>query len=244
MSRGSGHETARGEASDPLPAAHTLWTGPADASIRQVGRNTVVESRVQIRPWLRWVEHGESRSEEETRRPLARRQETRILETRGEAESRGGLVTLRLIGEESHAVEDGRQRRIAGQWDRTWGRGFLTYLAFDGRRERAWPGNQSGPVDQWVPEVRFTWRRSAWQTDASLGGSVNWRRATDLSTGAVDGTETRVERSVIASGSVQPVRILTLKLRYSWTLVREDPIAGSGGRHTDQDVRITFLLRA
>ncbi len=241
----TGNETALGEASDPFPAARTLWMGPADASTRRVGRNAVVESRVQIRPWLRWVEHAERRSEEEIRRPLARRQETRILETRAEAERPGGLVTVRLIGEESSALEERRQRRIAGQWDQTWGRGFLTYFACDGKREKTWLGNRSGRVDQWVPELRFTWRRSVWQTDASLGGSVNWRRARDLSTGAAAATETRVERSMIASGSVQPVRVLTLKLRYSWSLVTEEPIGGSSeGRRTDHDVRITLLLRA
>jgi hypothetical protein len=96
----------------------------------------------------------------------------------------------------------------------------------------------------WNPEVRVTLRRARWQLDASLGGSLTWNRTKDVSSGATGGWDVTREQSLTAQLSLQPWRILSLKVQY-W-LNRSESGQDASGKvwEIDHDLRLRFQIRA
>lgn len=240
-----GDETGRGEAGDRRPGAEFLWGASWKPRRLLVERRATMESRLQVFSWLRWIERLEHRSESEEREPLRSAGVTRLIETRMEAKPSAGLLTLRAILERSERGEQEESRRFVGQWDQGWGRGFLTYLALEGRHEKMNERNLRAQIRDWTPEARLSWRRSRWQTDASIGVSLNWNRSEDASLGAASKAETKRRAGLTTSLSVQPVKILTLKLRHLYSFTKMPAAeAGSFARDEDHDFRVTVLLRS
>jgi hypothetical protein len=223
------------EAGDPgvaLPGGSALWRAAADASLRQRARDGVVETRLQALSWLRLVERWEETTSS-TRRPGSGRDtRDRSWETRFELQPAGGLLILRGIA--GAALVPGwsetRSRRYIGQWDQTWGGGWLTNVTLDALRSDGRAGNLRSEEQLWNPQGRITWRRTRWQTDASIGWNLSWDRRRD------PGAEWREDRKRSADFtlSLQPHRVVALQGQYA--------ISG-GAAETTQELRIRVRVR-
>jgi len=238
-------EMEEGEPGLELPGSSSLWSESCEASERQRARNRVFETRIQILSWLRLVERWETESGRFTREDLMTEGGNRRLENRVEVAPPGGLVILRLIGEESdEGTVAGEKRRFSGQWDQTWGGGILTYVSLEAHREESEDRLVGDLEEMWNPQVQITCRRSRWQMDASLAGSLNWTRTKDTSRGSAGDWVQNRNQSLTASLNIHPYKILSLKLEY---LVNrsEIPLPAAGGLwETDHDVRVRVQVRA
>jgi hypothetical protein len=244
-----GSESEDGEPGIDLPGAASLWTRTSSTSRNQRARNMTLESRVQLFAWMRWVERWEHRSDETSREGLRNEGSRDRLENRLEIRPSGGLLTLRAIGtnEEKEGDESEKERHFSGQWDQTWGRGFLTYLSLDTYRTELRNRALGDLTYLWNPQARVTWRRTRWQLDANLGGSLAWTRTKDTSVGVAGTWEVVRRQSINASLSARPVRVLTVKLQYDLSRSERDAEArasGSGRRwEIDHDLRLRLLVR-
>jgi hypothetical protein len=226
-----------GDPGAPLPGAAALWGAPSTASLRQSGRDGVVEARLQARSWLRIVEGWEEKLSEVERAGTGREARDRRWETRLEMQPAGGLLILRGLAGQARVPEgpETRTRQFVGQWDQTWGGGLLTNLALDALRADSRDRLLDSAQEIWNPQGRLTWRRSRWQTDASLGWGLTWDRRRDPATGS----RQERQRSLDVSLSLKPHRVLTFLAQYA---VRH---AGGGGpERTTQDLRLRLQVRA
>ena len=245
---GSGNED--GEPGIDLPGAGSLWREASDFSRRQRARSTTLESRVQLLAWMRWVERWELGSGRNTREKLESESASDRIENRLEIRPRGGLLTLRAIGthQDEKGSESEKQRHFSSQWDQTWGRGLLSYLALDAYRTETRNRALGDLTYLWNPQGRLTWRRTRWQVDATLGGSLSWTRTKDRSLAIADQWNVLRRQSLNASLSAQPVRILTVKLQYDFNRSERDPNAPEAGLvgrwEIDHDLRLRLMVRA
>lgn len=250
----SGESGLEGE---PLPAGSGLWRSVAGASLRRSGHTASLETRLQILSWLRLVERlRRERGDEESRRLSATEaghessQRSRLLESRLEVRPRGGLITLRAVTERRRAISmtdttlagggtdlraeaDTRSLRCAGEWNQTWGGGWLTYGALELRRSR---DHRPEPLREWTPQARLTYRRARGELDASLGFA--WR-CREIFVPGPGGGETRSDRrslDSLLSLSVRPLRLLTLKLQHQAIFER--------GLDTEQSIDLRLIVRA
>jgi hypothetical protein len=239
------NETDKGEPGVELPGSGSLFTRSRDASERRRVRNGIIEARVQIRPRVRLIERWETQSDETTREGLRTEGSGWRLENRLEIRPHGGLLILRAIGADSdNPGADDEERRFSGQWDQAWGRGILTYLSLEAKRIETRDRSVGQLNELWNPEVRVTLRRARWQLDASLGGSLTWNRTKDISPGTTGGWDVTREQSLTAQLSLQPWRILSLKVQYWLTRFENRQDASGKVWEIDHDLRLRFQIRA
>jgi hypothetical protein len=235
------NENEQGEPGIGLPDAGSLWSESADASQRRQTGTRVTEARLQLLSWLRLVERWETESDLFAREALETESETRRLENRLELDPRGGLVILRLIGtttEEGRA--ETRKRRFSGQWDQTWGHGIITYVSMEAQRTEMTDRNVGDVTELWNPQAQVTLRRSEWQLDATLAGSLTWNRVKDTSVGSMVDWDTIRSQVLTTSLSIHPTKILTVKMEYS--VNRAETSAKLW--ETNHDLRVRLQLRA
>ena len=240
------NETESGEPGIALPGASSLFREVDPISLRLKNRNNVVEGRAQLLPWMRLVERWEMERKLTSREGMKTEGETNRLENRLEMTPRGGLVILRAIGRDREEGSSSvKERRVLTQWDQTWGYGFLTYLSVEAKRTEAMDRDVGDLAHLWNPQTQITWRRSRWQLDASLGGSLSWERTRDISIGAADGWHETRRQTVSAALSAHPFSIMSTKLEYSLSRsVIPESGAGGSSRETDHDIRIRIQIRA
>ncbi len=243
------NETDNGEPGVSLPGAASLWVGPAEASQSRRARNGAVEARMQVGGRIRLIERVEIDSDRTTREGLISEGESWRLENRLEIRPDGGLLILRAIGAESQrGFHDGTERRLSGQWDQTWGRGWLTYVSLETHRTETRDRGLGDREDLWAPQARVTWRRDLWQLDASLGGSLTWVRTQDTSVGASRCWAERRRQSVTATLSARPLRLLSVKVQFGLNRSEVEPqtiATGTRSRwETDPDLRLRLQIRA
>jgi hypothetical protein len=261
-------ETDDGEPGTPLPDAGSLMSPVSDPTMQTRSGNGVVEGRYQINTWARLIERWDEESQRAAREGLETHDRRRELESRLEMKPTAGLVTLRGIFSraETDGAGDDTRRRFHGEWDQTWGGGILTYAAFEGERVEREDWNEGDLTHRLNPQARVTWRRSRWQLDATLGGGLTWTRTKGTSVGTSGGWIESRQQSLNASLSMQPLRLLTLKVDYElarsgggsvssadssergvvaaqrlW--MATGPTALSRWR-TEQEIRVRLLLRA
>jgi len=239
------NETERGEPGTELPGSASLWSETSDVSERHRGRNRIYETRLQIFSWLRLVERWETASERFTREGLSTEGDNRRLESRVESSPPGGLVILRWIEEDTEEeTVNGETHRFSGQWDQTWGGGILTYVSLEADRAETREAHVGDLTETWNPQAQITWRRSRWQLDASLGGSLQWTRTKDTSPGAPGGWQEDRSQTLSASLNVHPVPILSLKIEYLLNRSESSASTTAGASETDHDIRVRLQLRA
>jgi len=231
-----------GEPGDPQPGAASLFQPPEEYREQTATRSTLLEARVQINAWARWIERWETTRDRVIQAPLARTDRTRALESRLELRPRGGRITLRWRFEEPR--EEGSDapntRRLQGDWDQTWGGGWLSYLALLRRRAETRDRLVGERTTTWNPQARVTLRRTWLHLDASLGAAYQWSRWEDRSAGARLPARTAETITLSAACSLQPVRILTLHVQVGVNRAREtaDTDWTSG-----QDLRLRLSVR-
>jgi hypothetical protein len=242
------NETERGEPGVPLPDAGSLFRESRDASQRTRSRNGIIEARIQLLSWLRIVERWESETDRRDREGLASEGTRSRLENRVELRPTGGTVVLRAIGMNSdEAGTDVGERRFSGQWDQTWGRGWLTFLSLDAERTESRNRNVGDLRHLWNPLAQITWRRTRWQLDATLGGSLTWERSEDVSVGATESVKKTRRQALTTSLSVRPLPVATLKLEYGLNRNEVGPAtenpAPAPGWETSHDLRLRLQFR-
>ncbi|MBN2172101.1 MAG: hypothetical protein JW819_12350 [Candidatus Krumholzibacteriota bacterium] len=240
-----GHETEAGEPGQALPGAGSLWSPTDRVAERRRSRDGTVEGRLQILPRLRLVERWESESGLAAVEGLDRETESRRLESRLEISPPGGLVSLRLITRDAaEGGADTDERRFLGQWDHAWRGGLLSFLGLDAEREETRDRLAGTREESLRPQARLTLRRARWRLDASLGGSLGWTRRRDLAPGP-DGPWSRTrEQALTATLSVQPWRILSVRIQYVLERTRDLPGESGASWRTDQDLRLRVQVRA
>lgn len=240
-----GHETETGEPGQALPGAGSLWSATDRVAERRRSRDGAVEGRLQILPRLRLVERWEGEAGLAAVEGLDRETDSRRLESRLEISPPGGLVTLRLVTRDAaEGGADTDERRFLGQWDHAWRGGLLTFVGLDAEREETRDCLAGEREESLRPQARLTLRRARWRLDASLGGSLGWTRRRDLAPGA-DGPWSRTrEQALTATLSVQPWRILTVRVQYVLERTRDLPGGSGADWRTDQDLRLRVQVRA
>jgi hypothetical protein len=246
----SNTETEKDEPGGDLPGAGSLLKVVSGASQQSQARSGVFEARLQILSWLRLVERWEQVSTELVREGLAGEGRDRSLESRLEMHPQGGLLTLRVTTEESEEgeTESTRLLRFHGDWDQTWGHGILTYLSLQARRSKLWDGNVGTRSNLWNPRVRLTLRRDFMRLDASLGISYTVTDSEDISNPATGEKTDGQGLSVTPSISIQPMRILSIKLQYALNHTLPEGTPGSGGSDgrewsTSHDLKLRLTIR-
>lgn len=233
-----------GAPGDPRPGMGCHFSRADGASRHTWNRDGIIEGRLQLLPRLRFIERWrEGRSRIERPGSVSETRE-RQWESRWEIEPRGGLILLRGIHSLRVVPDWSRESgpRFVGQWDQTWGGGFLTYLSLDATRESRREGHLNARREFWNPQARITWRRPHWRKDASLGGGWTWDRTRGPGVGG--GWRESRQQSYDLSISLQPHRILSTKLQYA--MVRSGGDAGPGlaaARRTEQELRLRVQLR-
>jgi len=224
------------------PGIGSLWAKPDSASTEQASDTQVVETRLQIFSWLRFVDRLEF--DEQSSRTSLQSQEDRgrQLENRFELRPSGGLLTIRYVDTfdestsqtDAYAETERTARRVAAEWSQIWGGGWLTYLAFEAERsEEGLPE----PLRRVSPQARLTLRRDRFRTDASVGLTHLYEESFDYD--AERDTYNRLGARSLQldfSLSIQPLRILTLKLLYQIEMPR--------GEDADHDVDLRVMIRA
>jgi len=243
------NETEKGEPGVAQPGGGSLLSDADAASERRITRSDIFEGRLQILSWMRFVERWERESDRTTREGLAARGLLNRLESRLEMRPTMGFIALRFIGSDAdEAGSDIGRLRFLGQWDQRWGRGILTYVSLEAQRTETWD-RQVGDLEKlWNPLAQITWRRSRWRLDASVGGSLSWARSEDISSGAGGpGSETK-RQSLTTSLSIQPVKILSIKLDYglSRNKLQSDEAGAdpSDDWRTEHNFRLRIQIRA
>ena len=236
----AGAET--GEAGLAHPDIGSLSSAPDSASEEQSTRAKVFETRLQLLSWLRFVdriERGEQTSRGETTWLQDR---TREWEHRFEIKPRSGLLSLRYVNQnnefalhsDSISVGERVTRRAEAEWSQLWGRGWLTYVSLEAERSKE---GQSEPLRRLTPQARLTLRRERFRTDASVGLTHLYEEALEYDA-ALDRYDRHASRSLQLdfSFSIQPLRILTLKLLYQIEMPR--------GEDADHDIDLRLMVRA
>jgi hypothetical protein len=241
------NESEDGEPGDRLPGASSLFRDADDASRSQKGRSNTIEARIQILSWMRLVERWEHESDRAAQSGLSSETLHDRLENRLEIRPRGGLMILRGIGADrrNRGAETQKTRRFSGQWDQTWGRGWLSYLSLDAQRTETRDRALGELRHIWNPQGRLTWRRAFWQIDANLGGSLTWTRTKDTSVGANRDWSVLRKQSLNTTLSLKPIRVLSVRIQYGFgrSEVAKDPEGGTKWI-ADHDLRLRFLVRA
>ncbi|MBU1699938.1 MAG: hypothetical protein KJ970_13970 [Candidatus Eisenbacteria bacterium] len=235
-------ETEDGEPGVSLPGGGSLFTEASGASQIRRTRSGMGEARVQLLTWMRLVERWEQEKDLNRQEGLATEGTKRQLESRLEMKPSGGNLMLRLIGStaDEGLTQTETRRRFTGQWDQTWGRGWLTYLSLEAQKVETGDRQLGELTHLYNPTARVTWRRSRWRLDASLSGGVTWTRTKDIFAGAGDDWETLMKQSVTSSLSFHPAQTLAVKIQY--VLSRSERVAEDW--ETDHDLRIRLQIRA
>lgn len=216
-------QAEEGAAGTPHPSSAVLWR-PADARDRRTeSEDGLLESRLQVLPWLRLIDRFERERDTASAQAYTDREVARF-ENRFEIRPSAGLLTLRYVHtrtEEQTRADATLEtatttRRGAAEWSQVWGRGISTYFVLDAARTRA---PYPKPTWEVSPQTRVTYRHSALRLDASAGVHYSY---VETYTGAGDGSPARRtdQRGVRLDTSIriQPLRILTLKLLYNLEL--------------------------
>lgn len=234
----------RGEPGDAQPGAGSLFADDGDAPEQQGSRSRVLESRWQVISWLRFVNRLEDDELDHDREGLLAATASRGQESRFELRPRGGLLTLRV---KTQTDESGLERSqesagFLGDWDQTWGGGFLTYGSLELRRTDAGEGRVLARTESLSPRARVTLRRSLLRLDASLGIAYTLSETEDRSSPSTgDATDSR-SLAITASVSIQPHQVIALKAQYGFT--RSLP-EGAGPRNWSnaQDLKLRVAIR-
>lgn len=234
----------RGDPGLSLPGSFAFIRAPEDVSKATRGRSGILESRLQVVSWARWVERWDQRTGRDREENLFVSSQRRLLEHRLEMRPRSGLLTLRLVQSEQTGRESEEGRRYSGQWDQTWGSGFITYLSLEARRSDARLERVGARSENLTPEVRLTLRRSRGRLEGSLGSRLDWTRTEDISDGNRNAAERAWGQSLLSTLSVQPQRVVTIKLQYSFsrTRTRSEGIPKGDWTH-DQEFLLRLLIR-
>ena len=232
LARGS--ET--GDPGIPLAGVSSLWREASQASQSRQTRNVTIEARLQALAWLRLMERCER--EITTVERIGTGGETRDLqwETRLEMQPVRGLITLRGLTGRVRVPEwsEARTRRFIGQWDQAWGGGLLTSISLDALHADNRNRNLTAKQRMWNPQSRITWRRSRWQSDASLGLGLVWDRRRQA-----EGDWSEARRfSLDLSLSVRPHRVIMVEGQYAITRSESDDDSGT----TQQEARFRGRL--
>ncbi len=241
LSDGRAH---RGEPGDEQPGAGSLFEESLEAPERQWSRSRVLESRLQVVSWLRYVNRLEDDARDRHREALPAAASSRSQENRVELRPRGGLLTMRVKTQtdESGLAWSQESARLLGDWDQTWGGGLLTYGSLELRRTDAGEGRGSARTEAFSPRARVTLRRPWLRLDATLGIAFLLTRTEDRSSPSTGEAAEGRSLAITASGSIQPHQVISLKAQYGFTRSRPEE-AGSRDWANAHDLRLRIAIR-
>jgi hypothetical protein len=234
----------RGEPGDEQPDAGSLLNDVSSAPEQGWSRSRILETRLQVVSWLRFINRLEGSDQDIHQEALLATTSSRNQENRFELRPRGGLLTLRVRteAEESGLARSQKMARFQGDWDQTWGRGFLTYGSLELQRTDAGEGLVLKRAETLSPRARVTLRRSFLHLDASLEVAYTLIQTEDRSSPPTGESTDGRSLSLAASCSIQPHQVISLKAQYGFT--RSLP-EGTGSRDwsNSQDLRLRIAIR-
>ncbi len=241
------NDSEAGHAGEKLPGSNALWQTVSDASEQRDSHFSTIESRLQLRPWLKLVDRLESNTSnwrEDTEKTDTRH---RLFENRLEIRPRGGLLTIRFLDEKNDEKivagsstgndsqsETKKSRRLSTEWTQAWGKGWQSYTSFEIERST---DHHPLATHRWTPQIRLTYHHRRWNLNANLGLKYTYQESYDTSTETNPNIRSDSRTTIVTSDlDIRPLRILGLKVQHLLDCTR--------GKKWDHSLNIRIMIRA